>query len=104
LSPFRPPLPDGPCGAICLLRIAVGKDVFLYSVRHHLADFGTAFVLTKVVMRQIDPGVWEPAAAEPYSVLPADDGRDQCESKGFAHAGRCKHLSALWKLRQLGLI
>jgi hypothetical protein len=94
----------GANGETGLLRIAVGRDVFLYSLRRQPADFGAAFVLAKMVMRQVDPGVWEPAVAERYSAILADDGRDLCECKGFAHAGRCKHLSALSKLRQLGLI
>jgi hypothetical protein len=57
-----------------------------------------------MVMRQLEPGVWEPAVAERYNALLADDGRDQCDWKGFAHRGRCKHVSALYKLRKLGLI
>jgi hypothetical protein len=87
-----------------LLRIAVGKDVFLYSLRRQLADIGAAFSFAKLVMRQTDPGVWEPEVAERYDTLLADDGRDQCDCKGFAQSGRCKHVSALSKLQQLGLI
>ena len=87
-----------------LLRITVGKEVFLYSLSRIPADFGSAFLLAKLVMRQVAPGVWEPATAERYNVLLADDGRDQCECKGFAQRGRCKHVSALSKLRQLNLI
>jgi hypothetical protein len=87
-----------------LLRIAVGKEVFLYSLCRIPADFGAAFLLTKMVMRPVANGMWEPAAAERYSVLLADDGRDQCECIGHGKLGRCKHVSALWTLRQLGLI
>ena len=95
----------GANGEVGLLRIAFGREVFLYGIRRQPADFGTAFRLTKIVMRQIDPGVWQPGRRQArYNVLLADDGRDQCECKGFAHAGRCKHVSALSKLRQLGLI
>jgi hypothetical protein len=94
----------GANGETGLLRIAVGRDIFLYSLRRQPADFGDAFVLAKMVMRQVEPGVWEPAVAERYSALLADDGRDLCDCKGFAHRGCCKHVSALYKLRQLGLI
>src|SRR5438105_1111965 len=94
----------GANGETGLLRIDVGRDVFLYSIRRLPADFGVAFRLTKMVMREIDPGVWEPASAESYDVLLADDGRDQCECLGHSKVGRCKHVSAIAKLRQLGLI
>jgi hypothetical protein len=94
----------GANGESGLLRIAIGKEVFLYSIRRLPADFGLAFGLTKVVMRAVADGMWEPATAERYNVLLADDGRDQCECLGHSKLGRCKHTSALWKLRQLGLI
>ena len=94
----------GARGESGLLRIEVGRDVFLYSLTPLPADFGVAWRLTKIVMRAVADGMWEPAATERYDVLLADDGRDLCECKGFAHAGRCKHVSAVAKLRQLGLI
>ena len=83
-----------------LVRITSGKLSTLYRLALVPADFGAGFELTKCLMVEIEPGMWEARDGETYAVNLADS----CECKGFLKHGRCKHLDGLRTLATLALL
>ena len=81
-----------------LVRITAGKLSTLYRLSLIPADYGAGFDLTKCLMVQVEPGVYEARDGETYHVNLAGS----CECKGFLRHGRCKHLDGLRKLATLG--
>ena len=83
-----------------LVRITAGKLSTLYRLAVLPADFGAGYELTKCLMVEVEPGMWEARDGETYHVNLAGT----CECKGFLKHGRCKHLDGLRRLATLGLL
>jgi hypothetical protein len=87
-----------------LVAITVGRKRTCYLLEHIPADFGAAFALTKLVMVEIEPGVFEQRPDYTYHVHFDAALGDSCDCKGFVAHRRCKHRDALAELRGCGLI
>src|SRR5262249_49751471 len=83
------PSDANPCRVVV---IRDGARVDHYTLSPLPADFGLAFEFEKFL----------PAQRPAYKVLLADDGRHECECKGFCARGTCRHIAGLLALRQAG--
>jgi hypothetical protein len=89
---------------IALLAITVGRVRTAYLLECIPADFGAAFALTKLVMVEVDPGVFEQRPDCIYHVHFDATLGDSCDCKGFVAHRHCKHRDALAELARLGLL
>jgi hypothetical protein len=87
-----------------LLAITVGKGRTSYLLERVPADFGTAFALTKLVMVEIEPGVFEQRPDYTYHVHFDATLGDSCDCRGFVAHRHCKHRDALAELARRGLL
>src|SRR5579872_5065896 len=87
-----------------LLAITVGKGCTAYLLKRVPADFGAAFALTKLVMVEVDPGVFEQRPDYTYHVHFDATLGDSCDCKGFVAHRHCKHRDALAELARRGLL
>jgi hypothetical protein len=83
------PSAENPCRVVV---IRDGDQEAHYVVSPLPADFGRAFTVEKFL----------PNERPTYTVLLADDGKHQCECKGFCARGTCRHIAGLLALRQAG--
>ena len=87
-----------------LLAITVGKGRTAYLLKPVAADFGAAFALTKLVLVEVDPGVFEQRPDYTYHVHFDATLGDSCDCKGFVAHRHCKHRDALAELSRRDLL
>jgi hypothetical protein len=87
-----------------LVAITVGAKRTCYLLEQIPADFGSAFSLTKLVMVEIEPGVFEQQPDCVYHIHLDPTLGDSCDCRGFVAHRHCKHRDALAELRAQGLL